>query len=66
MMMGRTMNNRPALEINILIGLDDMAHNRLHEVDMDTGKSTPVSNYGKRNRKLRCYCKELKKLGVKA
>jgi hypothetical protein len=60
------MNNREysELEIDILLGLDDIAHNRLYNMDLDTGASIPVSNYGRRNRNEKCYCKLLRKLGV--
>lgn len=51
------------LDIDIMIGLDDLAHNRLyHSVN---GKMVQVDNYGMRNRNETCYCKELKRLGVR-
>lgn len=51
------------LEIDIMLGLDDAAHNRLYEV---VGKKfRPVKNYGRRNYNEKCYCAILKKLGVK-
>jgi len=51
------------LEIDIMLGLDDLAHNRFYEV---VGKKTiPASNWGKRNLQEKCYCSILKKLGVK-
>lgn len=53
------------LEISIMIGLDDMAHNRLYSMDLETGESTPARNWGKRNPDSKCYCKELRKLGVR-
>ncbi|MGH7974850.1 MAG: hypothetical protein ACREBR_04945 [bacterium] len=51
------------LDIEIMLGLDDIAHNRLYS--HDGGDFIPVSNYGKRNHKEKCYCKELRKLGVR-
>lgn len=56
------MNNE---EISVMIGLDDLAHNRLYNMDLETGESTPASNWGKRNPDQKCYCKELRKLGVR-
>lgn len=53
------------LEINIMIGLDDMAHNRLYSMNLDTGESIPAPNWGKRNYTKKCYCKELRKMGVR-
>lgn len=53
------------MEVEIMIGLDDIAHNRLYTMNLDSGESKPVANYGKRNRAERCYCKELKQLGVR-
>lgn len=51
-------------EIDVMCGLDDLAHNRLSTMEAD-GSFTPVPNYGQRNYKERCYCAILKKLGVK-
>jgi len=53
------------LEISIMIGLDDMAHNRLYSMNLDTGESIPAPNWGRRNPDQKCYCKELRKLGVR-
>jgi hypothetical protein len=51
------------LEIDIMLGLDDLAHNRAYKrID---GKLVPVPNWGKRNPKDKCYCEILKRLGVK-
>lgn len=52
-------------DIDIMLGLDDIAHNRLYSLNLDTGESKPVANYGRRNRAERCYCKELRKLGIR-
>jgi hypothetical protein len=52
------------LEIELMLGLDDLAHNRMLTMN-DDGSFTKVSNYGKRNKKERCYCAELKRLGIK-
>lgn len=43
----------------ILLGLDDIAHNRLYR--FPKGKPVKVKNYGKRMKGIRCYCKELKR-----
>jgi len=51
------------LEIEILLGLDDMAHNRLYSMVGD-GEFVQVSNYGRRNPDAKCYCKLLKRLGI--
>ena len=53
------------LDIEIMIGLDDFAHNRLYSMNLDTGESIPVPNWGRRNYNEKCYCKELRKLGVR-
>jgi hypothetical protein len=53
------------IEISVMIGLDDLAHNRLYSMNLDTGESIPASNWGKRNPDEKCYCKELRKLGVR-
>lgn len=52
------------LEIDVLLGLDDLAHNRLYSMDLETGESTPALNWGRRNPDATCYCRLLKKLGV--
>jgi hypothetical protein len=52
------------LEIELMRGLDDLAHNRLSTMN-DDGSFTKVSNYGKCNLKEKCYCAELKRLGIK-
>jgi len=46
-----------------MVGLDDIAHNRLYT--MVDGEFVEVSNYGKRNRNAECYCEILRKLGVR-
>ena len=52
-----------SIDICIMIGLDDIAHNRLlKQVD---GEFVRVTNYGRRNKKQHCYCKELRALGVR-
>lgn len=43
----------------IMEGLDDIAHNRMWH--SKNGKLVKVDNYGLRNVKEKCYCKELKK-----
>lgn len=52
-------------EISLMIGLDDLAHNRAYDMNLETIESTPVRNWGKRNFNYKCYCKELRKLGVR-
>ena len=52
-----------SVEISIMVGLDDMAHNRLY--DMVNDEFIRVANYGRRNPDSKCYCKELRKLGVR-
>lgn len=47
-------------EIEFLEAFDDIAHNRL--LEMKNGKFKKIKNYGKRNKKARCYCKEVKSL----
>ena len=47
-----------------MVGLDDLAHNRLYLMNFNTGEFLPASNWGKRNYNEKCYCKELKKLGI--
>ena len=49
--------------ICIMLGMDDIAHNRL--LTKTKNGFVRVPNYGKRNKKEKCYCAELKKLGVK-
>jgi hypothetical protein len=57
------MKHYSELEIDIMLGLDDIAHNRMYEV---VGKKhVPVRNYGKRNLREKCYCAILRKLRVK-
>jgi len=51
------------IEISVMIGLDDLAHNRLYS--MENGEFTRCPNWGKRNPDKKCYCKELRKLGVR-
>jgi len=51
-------------EIDIMIGLDDIAHNRLYSMD-SKGNTTPVHGYGRRNKDYKCYCKELRELGIR-
>lgn len=53
------------LEISVLLGLDDIAHNRLYNMNMDTGESIPAPNWGRRNPETECYCNLLRKLGVR-
>lgn len=53
------------LEVDLLMGLDDMAYNRLYTMDLETGESIQVDNYGRRNRGEKCYCKLLRKLGIR-
>lgn len=55
--------NSEQLDIELMIGLDDIAHNRMFT--MTNGTFTPVTNYGRRNKKEKCYCKELRALGVR-
>lgn len=59
------MDNRfySALDIDIMIGLDDLAHNRMYQ--SVNGKMQQVNNYGRRNKNEVCYCKELKRLRIK-
>ena len=57
------MNKYSALDIDIMLGLDDLAHNRLYTLN-DDNSTTPVANYGRRNKDEKCYCKILKELGV--
>lgn len=52
------------LDIDIMLGLDDIAHNRL-SIRHEDGSFSKVPNYGKRNLKEKCYCKILRELGVK-
>lgn len=52
-----------SLEIYLMLGMDDIAHNRLLRKEGD--KFVRVKNYGKRNKKEKCYCAELKKRGVR-
>jgi len=55
-----------SLEISIMCGLDDLAHNRLlTPCKGRRGEYVRVPNYGKRNKNEKCYCAILKKLGVK-
>ena len=56
------MSNLP-VEIKVMLGLDDIAHNRL--LTKVGEQFVPVHNYGKRNKGYRCYCKRLKQLGIK-
>jgi len=51
------------LDIDVMLGLDDLAHNRL--LEEVNGKFVPISGYGRRNMKEKCYCRILKRLGVK-
>lgn len=51
------------LDVDTMLGLDDIAHNRLYVFKDNT--FVQVANYGKRNEKERCYCKELARFGVK-
>lgn len=51
------------LDIEVMLGLDDLAHNRLYTMEGD-GSFTPVGYYGTRNRNEECYCKLLRKLKV--
>jgi hypothetical protein len=51
------------IDIDIMLGLDDIAHNRLYTTIND--EWVPVPNYGRRNPDAKCYCKELKRLGVR-
>jgi hypothetical protein len=53
-----------SLDIDIMIGLDDVAHNRLSTKD-EFDNFTPVANYGRRNKEYKCYCKILRKLGIR-
>ena len=53
------------LKIEIMIGLDDFAHNRIYIMDLETCESTPAKNWGRRNPDSKCYCKILRKLGVR-
>jgi hypothetical protein len=57
-------NQYSSEDIHIMLGLDDLAHNRLGTMEKD-GTFVPVSNYGQRNYKEKCYCAILKRLGVK-
>ena len=36
------------IEISVMVGLDDIAHNRLYSMNMDTGESIRVPNWGRR------------------
>ena len=56
-------NSYSALEIDLMLGLDDLAHNRLYS--SVNGKMQQVNNYGRRNKNEKCYCKELKRLRIK-
>jgi hypothetical protein len=51
------------LDIDIMLGLDDIAHNRMYEQKNE--EFIPIPNYGKRNPKEKCYCMILKRLGIK-
>jgi hypothetical protein len=46
--------------LGIYKGLDDIAHNRLLHWNRETDKFRKVKNYGKRNKKAKCYCKMIK------
>jgi len=52
------------LNTGILLGLDDIAHNRLFE--LVKGKYVKVANYGKRDSTERCYCLNLNVLIYRA
>ena len=52
-----------SIEVKIMLGMDDIAHNRLLSKVGD--RFVRVPNYGKRNKRERCYCKELKRLGIR-
>ena len=54
--------SRYSVEISIMMGMDDIAHNRL--LKKVGGKFVRVKNYGKRNKDARCYCAELNRLGI--
>ena len=51
------------VEISIMRGLDDLAHNRLS--GMVKGEWQRVPNYGKRNKDYKCYCSILRELGAR-
>ena len=45
-------------EWDLILGLDDLAHNRLLTGSIG-GKMKKIRNYGRRNKEHKCYCKEL-------
>lgn len=57
------MNIYNVFDLPILLGLDDIAHNRLLRPRKGSkGEYVRVKNYGKRNKKEKCYCEIIKKL----
>lgn len=53
---------RLEFDLALYEGFDDIAHNRLLTWDKKTDTFKQVPTYGKRNKKVRCFCKEIRKL----
>lgn len=51
-------------QIDLLLGLDDLAHTRLLTSNKDWTKFKKIAGYGKRNKEYTCYCRALRKLRV--